>query len=173
MSKAVKDLITKEYGDRYSGFESACVVSVIGLDANSNNLFRDELHKKDVQVNVVKNSLARRALADHALAPLVNDLEGPCALVVGGDSVIDVAKMLVKLKKTFPKVELKQAIIEGDPDLLTVEKLAEMKGKDELLGDIAMLVSSPGRSIAGCLQSPAGKIAGCLKAIADEEGEAA
>ena len=50
---------------------------------------------------------------------------------------------------------------------LTVKALAKMKGMAELLGEIAMLASSPGRSIAGCLQSPQGKIVGCLKAIAD------
>ena len=53
-----------------------------------------------------------------------------------------------------------------------------MKSKAELAGEIAMLIVSPGRKIAGCVASPAAKIAGCIKAIADrqeggEAGEAA
>ena len=44
---------------------------------------------------------------------------------------------------------------------------SRMKGLSELFGEIAMLVSSPGRAIAGCVQSPAGKIAGCLKTLAE------
>jgi large subunit ribosomal protein L10 len=95
--------------------------------------------------------------------------------VTGGGSVIDVAKTLVELKKTFPKIELRQGILGGESDLIDLERLASMKSRVELLGDVAMLIVSPGRKIAGCVASPAGKIAGCIKAIADKQegGEAA
>jgi hypothetical protein len=42
-----------------------------------------------------------------------------------------------------------------------------MRDKGDLLGEVAMLVASPGRAIAGCLRSPQSKIAGCLKARID------
>src|SRR5687767_4221337 len=99
MSKPVKDLITKEYKKRYEGQDSACVISVIGLDAISTNKLRNELKKKNIRFQVVKNSLARRAFSDGALAPLGRSLVGPCALVTGGESVIDIAKTLIESKK--------------------------------------------------------------------------
>ncbi len=81
---------------------------------------------------------------------------------------MDIAKVLVDCAKEFEALTLKEAIIEGDPSLATVVAVSKMKGKRELLGDVAMLVSSPGRSIAGCLSSPQSRIAGCLKAIVEK-----
>lgn len=169
MSKAVKDLITGEYKTRYDGVDSACVVSVIGLDAVSTNRLRGDLLDKGVRLHVVKNSLARRAFSDSALAPLGDALDGPCALVVGGESSIDIAKILFALKKTYPAIELKQGMLDGDPELIEVERLAQMKNRLETLGEVAMLITSPGRRLAGCLTTPGGLIAGCLKAMAEKE----
>ncbi|MGQ9651944.1 MAG: 50S ribosomal protein L10 [Phycisphaerae bacterium] len=169
MSKATKDLITHEYADRYAKLANACVVSVIGLDAISTNKLRGELRSMKISLHVVKNSLARRALADGPLAPLASALEGPCALVVGGESIIDVAKALVELKKKYPAIELKKGILEGDPDLLDIERLSQMKSRGDLLAEVAMLIASPGRRLAGCIRGPGGRLAGCFKTIADRE----
>jgi large subunit ribosomal protein L10 len=169
MSKPVKDLITHEYRGRYHDLTSACVVSVIGLDAISTNKLRGELRAKKISLQVVSNSLVRRACVDGPLAPLVGALEGPCALVIGGESLIDVAKALVELQKKYPAIELKKGILEGDPDLLDVERLAKMKSRGELLAEVAMLIASPGRRLAGCIRGPAGRLAGCFKAIADKK----
>jgi large subunit ribosomal protein L10 len=172
MSKPVKDLITQEYVGRYSKLSNACLVSVIGLDAISTNKLRGTLRARRIEMQVLKNSLARRAFADGPLAPLAGALDGPCALVVGGESIIDVAKALVEMKKTYPGIELKQGILEGDPDLVDVERLARMKSRGELLSDLAMLIASPGRRLAACLLGPGGRLAGCFKAMADKEEKA-
>ena len=102
MSKPVKNLMTEEYKKAYAEVTSACVVSVIGLDAQATNRLRGELRSKDIQIKVVKNSLARRAFLDGPLGPLGDALDGPCAVVTGGASIIDVAKLLAKAKKELP-----------------------------------------------------------------------
>jgi len=168
MSKPVKELVTQELKAKYSGVSSALVVDMTGMDVLTQEKFRKSLRAKSAKVEIVKNSLARRAWQGGPLEPLGVALEGPCAIVVGTESIIDIAKTLVEAAKEFNKLTLKKAIFEGDPDLVSVEQLSKMRGKNELLGEIAMLVSSPGRAIAGCLRSPQSKIAGCLKAIVDK-----
>ena len=169
MSKPVKDLMTQEYQQQYGELESACIVSVIGLDAISTNQLRGELRAKNLSLKVVKNSLARRAFAGGPMAPVGEALEGPCALVTGGESAIDAAKALVDLKKTYPKIELKLGMMVGYPELIEVERLAKMKNRVELLGELAAQLMSPAARLAGCLASPGGRIAGCVKAIAESE----
>lgn len=169
MSKPVKDLITNEYKELFGGADGACIVSVIGLDAISTNKLRGDLRNKKIQLKVVKNSLARRAFASTGLASLAPAFSGPCALVTGGESVIDLAKTLVELKKAYPAIELKQGVLGGETDLIDVERLATMKSRVELLGDVAMLIASPGRKLAGAIASPAGKIAGCIKVLAEKK----
>jgi len=169
MSKLIKDLMTQEYKQQYSELDNACIVSVIGLDAISTNQLRGELRSKNLSLKVVKNSLARRAFAGGPMAQVGEALDGPCALVTGGESAIDAAKALVELRQTYPKIELKLALMAGYPELLDVETLAKMKNRVELLGELAAQLLSPGARLAGCLASPGGRIAGCLKKIAESE----
>jgi large subunit ribosomal protein L10 len=170
MSKPVKEMMTREYQRRYDQVNTACVVSVIGLDAISTNRLRGELRARHLRLQVVKNSLATRAFSGTPLAPLCQALDGPCALVTGEGSAIDIAKTLVDLQKTYPKIELRVGILEGDPELISVEQLAKMKGRIELLSELAAIIRGPGARLAGDLAGPAGRIAGCLKAIADKSG---
>jgi len=168
MSKAVKAMITAELKDHFAGLENVCVVDLTGLKVQEQESLRKRLREKDARLQVIKNSLARRAFVDGPLAPLGKALEGPCALVTCEESLVDVAKTLVEAAKEFKKLKLKQAIFDGDPELLTVEDVSKMRSRLELLGDVAMLVSSPGRAIAGCLGSPQARIAGCLKAMIEK-----
>ncbi len=169
MSKPIKNLVTDMLHARYDGIQDACVVDLSGLDVDRTQQLRRSLASKSMQLQVVKNSMARRAFAGGALSPLGDVLKGPCALVTGGDNIVEVAKTLAEAAKELGNIGLKEAIIEGDPDLFMVADVANMMSKDELIGEIAMLVSSPGRAIAGCLQGAGGRIAGCLKTLADRE----
>lgn len=167
MSKPVKAMITAELRERYAGVESACVVELAGMDVPAQERLRKTLRKKSASLQVVKNSLALQAFKGTSLAPLGAALEGPCALITSTESLIDVARLLVEAGKEFAKLKLKLAILDGDPNLVTVHELSKMRGRLEILGELAMLISSPGRAVAGCIRSPQAKIAGCLKTIAE------
>jgi large subunit ribosomal protein L10 len=168
MSKAVKALMVDELRRRYAGVSSVCVVDLTGLNVQAQEKLRRTLRSKSARLEVVKNSVARWAFRDGPLGPLGKALEGPCALVTAADSPIDVAKLLVEAAKELPPLKLKQAVLEGDPALLTVETMSMLRSKREILGEVLMLVSSPGRALAGCLRSPQAKIAGCLKTLAEK-----
>ena len=168
MSKPLKRMVSEDLRRGYVGVESACLADLAGLDVQKTQQIRRDLTQKRMRMQVVKNSMARLAFSGGPLGPLAEAMRGPCALVTGGDSIVEVAQSLVHWAKEFSELTLKQAIVDGDADLLTVEELSRMKSGRELLGELAMLVSSPARSIAGCLCSPQSKLAGCLKAIVEK-----
>ncbi|MBN2563267.1 MAG: 50S ribosomal protein L10 [Phycisphaerae bacterium] len=172
MSRRVKESVEKELAKRYRDLESVMVVSVHGLSGTAVNEVRGELRKKDIEVHVVKNRAAKRVLAGTVLEPLGSFLEGPCAFVTGGPSPVDAAKELMRLTKDYPALELKFGLVEGEPEILSVDQVSKRKGRTELQGEIVMLAISPARRIAGCL-NVGGKVAGCLKAIVEklERGE--
>ena len=68
MSKPVKDLMTCEIRTQYEGVDSVCVIDISGLDAINTNRMRGELKKQNIRMQIVKNSIARRALAGSVLA---------------------------------------------------------------------------------------------------------
>ncbi len=172
MSKPTKALVTGELRNRYAGHTSACVVDLTGMNVQQQEKLRKLLRKKSARVEVVKNSLAKRAFQDGPLAPLGGALEGPCAVVTAKESLIEVARTLLEAAREFKTLKLKQAIVDGDPTLLTIEAVSKLRTRAQILGEVAMLISSPGRAIAGCLKSPSSRIAGCLKAMV-ERGEKA
>jgi large subunit ribosomal protein L10 len=170
MSKPLKQLITDNFRRQYDGVESACVIDLTGMDVGTTTLFRRSLRERSMRVQVLKNSLAARAFKETPLAPLGDALDGPCALVTGGDSIVDVAKALVQAAKEFKAIALKQAMIDGDPNLMWVEDVAKLLSRGELFSEIALLAVSPARAIAGAVAGPQSRLAGCIKALA-EKGE--
>ncbi len=169
MSKVLKEMVTDVLRGRYDGVEEACVVDITALNVAQTQDVRRKLIEKSISCRVVKNSLARRAFAEGPLKPLGSRLAGPCALLTGGDSIVEVAKTVASLARLYPKIVLKDGLLKGELETISVEDMSRMKSRLELLGDIAGLVSGPGRALAGAMSSPQGKIAGCLKAMADKE----
>ena len=169
MSRQLKALMMEVMRSRYEGVEEACVVDIMGLNVADTMQFRRALTAKNMRVMVVKNSTTRRAFMGGPLEPIGKNLNGPCALVTGAASVIDLAREVVSLAKDLPRLELKVALMAGESEVMPVREVAGLKGHGELMGELAMLVSSPGRSIAGCLSSAQSRLAGCLKAMAEKE----
>ena len=60
MSKPVKNMIVAEYQRRFGELDSAVLIDIRGVDANTNNAMRAKLNGKEMRVTIVKNSLAKR-----------------------------------------------------------------------------------------------------------------
>ncbi len=175
MSKPVKQMMIRDYTDRLKGVENALVVSIRGVGANDNNKLRVGLAKRDIKVVVVRNALARRAIEGSALDGLSAMLEGPSALAFGGESVIDVARELIKWAKDVQNLELKGAILDGDvfEGAAGVERLSKYPTRDEAIAQDVTLILSPGRRLMGAIQGPGGRVMGIVKTIQEklEKGE--
>ena len=99
MSKYVKNLLTDHFRERLDGVADAVLVDVIGLDANKTSQLRGELEAKNIQLLVIKNSLAARATAGTSLEPMLTDLAGTAALCFGGEDIVSLAKEVVRLEE--------------------------------------------------------------------------
>lgn len=164
MSRAVKDMVERELRNQYAELDSVMVVGVHKLKGVEVNTLRGDLRKKGIEVHVIKNRAAKRVLAGTVLEPIKSILTGPCAFVTGGSGPVDTAKELLRLAKEYPAFELRCGLVEGEPEVLSIETISKRRSRAELQGDIVMLAVSPARRIAGCLNM-GGKIAGCLKAM--------
>jgi large subunit ribosomal protein L10 len=172
MSKQVKKLMRQELADRFAEVGSVAICGFTGLDAEATYAMRGRLHEKEIQINVVKNSLARQAFKEAGLDQAAALLDGPCAVAFGADSIVTVVRELLDIKKKSPALEIKSAILEGEvfqgPE--EVKRLSEFPTKDEAIGQVVQCALSAGANLAGCLVGPAGQIAGILKAIEEKEG---
>jgi hypothetical protein len=94
MSKAVKNMLVDDLKNRLQDVGDVIVVSLGQLDAQQTTQLRQTLRKKEISLQLVKNSLARRATAGTPLEPAMEDAAGMLALAWGGEDVVDLAKEL-------------------------------------------------------------------------------
>lgn len=175
MSKPVKGMIIEQYRQRFEGVEGAVIVDLRGLDATENNQFRNELRAKNVRVTVVKNSLARKAIAGTPLEAVSSSLVGPAAFAYGGSSVVDVARQLIEWSKKVKPLELKAAVLDGQlfAGEEGVRRLSQFPTREEAQAKVVALLLAPAGNVVGAATGPARKLMGIVKEIQDrlEKGE--
>ena len=80
------------------------------------------------------------------------------------------AKVIKEFRKKSEKPLLKGAYVEeaiyvGDDQL---EALVNIKSKEELIGDIVLLLQSPAKNVVSALQSGGSKLSGILKTLSEK-----
>jgi len=171
MSKYVKQLVQSQLEKkiRADQIQEFLVVSTKGVGGVDNNVMRGALKQKGMRVAVVKNSLFARALHDRNMEGATALFRGPCAVVYGGDGIVDVAKEMLDWAKKLKPLEIKGAYVDGAVfDGKGAEQLSTMPTRAELQGRIVSCMLAPGGRVAGALTGPAGVIAGCLKSIIEK-----
>ena len=175
MSKQVKEMIIREYKSRLNGIGDATLISVRGVKAQDTTKLRGVLRKQKVRVSVIRNSLAKKALAGSTLEPLFPLMEGNSALVYGEASVVEVARALTKILADMPAIEIKGAVLDGQlfEGAKGVKELSKFPTKAEALSQTVTLILGPARKLAAQIKGPGANIAGLVKAIETklEKGE--
>ena len=171
MSKFVKNLVAAHYANRLEGVHDALLVNVIGLDANSNVMLRKRLREKEIQLMVIKNSLARRATEGTPLAPAFDSTEGSLAILWGQEDLISLAKEVMSLHndKEFDAFEARGGVMEGEP--LTADRVKEISkwpNRQEQLSILSGQILAPGANLSSQLIGPGGALASQIEKKAEE-----
>lgn len=167
MSKPIKEMIIEDYRKRFVDIDGALVVDIRGVTANQNNNLREGLHAKKIRVTIVKNSLAKKALAGTKLENIGNALVGPSALAYGADSVVDVARELVAWVRKIKTLTLKGAVLDGQfyEGAEGVKRLSTFPTREEAQAKVVQLVLSPASNLLRAATSPGSNILGIVKEI--------
>jgi large subunit ribosomal protein L10 len=144
------------------------LADISGLTAGENSALRRLCFKRGVSLQVVKNTLLKKAFEtnDADFSELYNVLVGNIS-IMQSEVANSAAKVIKEFRKKNAKPILKAAYLEeslyiGDENLSV---LADLKSKNELIGDIITILQSPAKNVITSLQSGGNKLSGIVKAL--------
>jgi large subunit ribosomal protein L10 len=168
MKKTEKGSIIDALSEKIANSSNFYLADISDLNAEATYKLRKACFEKKVTLQVVKNSLLRKALEKSGkqvdeLLPLLNHNTS----VMFCETANAAAQLIKEFRKTADKPVLKGAYVQesvyiGDNQL---EFLSAIKSKEELLGDIIGLLQSPIKNVISCLQSGHNKLTGLVKAL--------
>ena len=148
------------------------LADIAGLTAEESSSLRRLCYKQNVTIQVVKNTLLKKALDKNStdFAQLDDILKGNTSLMFAEEAKAP-ASVIKTFRKKSDKPILKAAHIEeefyiGDNNL---SMLSELKSKNELIGDIITLLQSPAKNVISSLQSSSNKLSGIVKALSEKK----
>jgi large subunit ribosomal protein L10 len=142
-----------------------------GLSVAQITVLRNKLFDANAQYNVVKNTLAFRAICEDDQERVKDILNGPSSIIFGYGDVVAPAKIVVTFAKQNEKPAVKGAIMDGrfmEPD--EIRKLAMLPSKEVLIARAVGGIKAPLVSLANVLQGPIRKLAYALNEISKKKG---
>ncbi|HEX3997152.1 MAG TPA: 50S ribosomal protein L10 [Pirellulales bacterium] len=176
MSKLVKDLVTKDLRSQLAGINDVLLVNVVGLDAIRTTKLRRELRSKNIRLEVVKNSLARRATEGTSIATAFEGMSGTLAIVWGAEDVVSLAKEITRYTelKEFEGFQPRGGAMDGTklsaPEIKVVSK---WPSRQEQLSILLGQILGPGAELSAQLIGMGGSLASQIKQRAEDLEKAA
>ena len=166
MKKEDKGRIINELAVQLQQYPHLYLTDIEALNAEKTSKLRRECFKRNVKLIMVKNTLLQKAMdsvegTDYS--ELYSVLKGNTAVMLA-----DVANAPARLiqdftrdnkKKEEARPKLKGAFVqEGFYTADDLEALANIKSREELIGDLIGLLQSPAKRVISALQSNSGQM---------------
>lgn len=170
MSKKVKQMEMDALKQTFEGVRDLVVLTTAGIPCQADNQLRLQLRKKNIRLQMVKNSLCRK-IFDGMGIKLDQAWGGSTIMAWGGDSVAELSKTLEAALKKLPKLTVKTAVAEGQQ--ISFKTALTMPTRQEAIGQVLSMIIGPAAQIAGCIAGPAGQIAGQIQTLSEKKPEEA
>ncbi len=166
--KAVVERVANELSDA----QTAIVAEYRGLTVEQMTNLRRQAREAGVYFQVVKNTLARRAIKGSDFECLDTHFLGPLALAASKDPVA-VAKVLSAFDKTNEAFSIKVGAMSGN--LLSLDEinaLAKLPGREELLATLLATMQAPITKFVQTLNEIPSKFVRTVAALRDSKAAA-
>ena len=174
MNRTEKTAAVAEMTESMGKAPHAFLIDYKGIKVPEVTELRRQIRGAGSEYVVVKNTLAMRALKNSPLGALSDHFQGMTAVAYAQTDVVSLAKVLHTFGKTNPNVKVKAAILDGKPvPASSLEALANMPSKAELIAKLLGLMQSPVRRLVTVLSGPQRNLAMTLAAVAKSKETAA
>ena len=162
LNRSEKEAVVAEVAGLAAQAQTLVMAEYRGITVADMIKFRANARSQGVSLSVLKNTLARRAVAGTAFESVADQMTGPLIYGFSTDAVA-AAKVVADFAKTNDKLVIRGGAFAGKAlDVNGVKQLASIPSKEVLLAQLC-----------GLLMSPMSRTAVVLGALAAKKGEAA
>jgi len=165
-----KKKIVSEVAAVASVAHSAVAAEYHGLSVVEMTELRVKAREGGVYLRVVKNNLAKLALADTDFACMSDGFVGPLVLAFSQEDPGAAARVLKDFAKEHDKLEVKMLSVGGE--LLAaseIDRLAKLPTRDQALAILAATFRAPVEKLARTLNEVPGKLVRTVAAVRDSK----
>jgi len=162
LNRSEKQAVIDEVTGLAAKAQTLVIAEYRGITVADMTKLRSQAREKGVSLSVLKNTLARRAVAGSAFEVVSDQMTGPLIYGFSIDAVA-AAKVVADFAKTNDKLVIRAGAFDGKVlDVNGVKQLANIPSKEVLLAQLC-----------GLLMSPMSRTAAVLAALAAKRGEGA
>ena len=139
-----KKAVVAEIGDQLANAQAVVIAENRGLEVGGATQLRRNARQAGVYLKVLKNTLARRAVAGTAFEGLTSELTGPLVYAISNDPVA-----AAKVMNDFAKANKERFVLRGGAmpnkvlDIVSVQALATMPSREEMLAKLLGTMQAP------------------------------
>ena len=162
LNRSEKEAVIEDVTGLAAKAQTLVMAEYRGITVADMTKLRADARSKGVALSVLKNTLARRAVAGSAFETVSDQMTGP--LIYGfSEDAVAAAKVVAEFAKTNDKLVIRCGVYGGKAlDANGVKELASIPTKEVLLAQLC-----------GLLMSPISRTAVVLGALAAKKGEGA
>lgn len=159
--------------ERFAAAQAAILADYSGLNVQQLAELRNQLRASSVELHVVKNTLAQRAVEDTKFAALAAHFVGPISVAFSQHDAVAMAKALADYAKKESKLNLRVGLVEGQllsPAQITA--LAELPPREVLVARLLASMQSPVSGFVNVLQGVVRQFFFVLQAVKEAKEQA-
>ena len=163
-----KKAIVAEVADVASSAYSAIAAEYRGLTVEDLTVLRKEARNNGVYLRVVKNTLAKRAVADTDFECMTEGFTGPLVLAFSQEDPGAAARVIHDFVKDHDDMIVRMVSISGkllDPS--EIKTLAKMPTYEQAISILMATMKAPVQKLASTLNEVPGKLVRTIAAIRD------
>jgi large subunit ribosomal protein L10 len=149
---------------------SAMVVSFAGLSVNKDQEFRNALRSAGAKYQVVKNTLARRAVKDTPFEQATESFKGVTAIAWTDSDPVVLSKAMSKFMKDNADIyTFKSGVVDGKLiDVKQLATIASLPSKEELISKLLFVLNAQAQRIVTVINAVPRDLAVVIKQIGDK-----
>lgn len=169
-----KKAIVAEVNETAKNALSLVIADARGVNVGDINALRKLARENNVQLRVVKNTLAKRAFADTEYECVAEVLAGPSLFGFSMEDPGACARLFKDFAKGNDRLEIKALAVGGQ--MMGAEKidvLAKLPTREQALGTLAATLIAPVTKLVRTLNEVPSQVTRVVNAVAEQKKEAA